>query len=126
MDIRDDESIQGQVSDPPRYAPRPPDDVAAPASLLGADPSELQERWRDLQATFVDEPREAVQQAGSLLDEVMASMRSALDEHTHELQDRWKNTGQGDTEQLRMILRSYRDVLQKLLSLHDDGGHETR
>ncbi|MFI6316342.1 hypothetical protein ACIBG8_02425 [Nonomuraea sp. NPDC050556] len=114
MDIRDDESIVGQVSDPPRYA-----EVTVPASLLGTDPVELRERWRDLQSTFVDAPREAVQQAGSMLDEVMASMRGALEDHTHELQDRWKNAGQGDTEQLRTILRSYRDVLHRLLSLDE-------
>lgn len=119
MDTRDDELIEETP------APRP-DEAALPASLLGTDPDELQERWRDLQASFVDDPRGAVQQADSLLDEVMASVHSALEEHTHELQDRWKNTGQGNTEPLRMILRAYRDVFQKLPSLDDAGSHGTR
>ncbi|MEU7838385.1 MULTISPECIES: hypothetical protein [unclassified Nonomuraea] len=40
MDIRDGERIEGQVSEPPLADTPPSDEVAVPASLLGA----LQER----------------------------------------------------------------------------------
>ncbi|MEV5897960.1 hypothetical protein [Nonomuraea fuscirosea] len=93
----------------------------APAvSLLGSDPADVQDRWHDLQAGFVDDPRDAVQRADSLLEEVTASLHQALESRIRELQDLWKDTGDHDTEQLRLALRSYRDVMQRLLPLADE------
>ncbi|MEU4580182.1 hypothetical protein [Nonomuraea sp. NPDC023979] len=96
---------------------------AAPApavSLLGSDPADVQDRWRDLQSCFVDDPRDAVQRAHSLLEEMTASLHQALESRIRELQDLWKNTGDHDTEQLRLALRSYRDVMHRLLPLTDE------
>ncbi|MBT2235652.1 hypothetical protein [Nonomuraea sp. NEAU-A123] len=110
----------------------PPPATPAPAvSLLDSDPAGVQDRWRDLQTSFVDDPRDAVQRADSLLDEVMASVHQALESRIRELQDRWKNSGHNDTEQLRMALRSYRDILHRLLPLaaahdHDHDDDATR
>jgi hypothetical protein len=104
-------------SDQPPSAPASP----APAvSLLGSDPADVQDRWHDLQACFVDDPRDAVQRADSLLEEVTASLHQALESRIRELQDLWKNTGDHDTEQLRLALRSYRDVMHRLLPLADE------
>lgn len=104
-------------SDQPASAPAAP----APAvSLLGSDPAEVEDRWRDLQACFVDDPRDAVQRADSLLEEVTASLQQALEGRSRALQDLWKNTGDHDTEQLRLALRSYRDVMHRLLPLADE------
>ncbi|MGN9837188.1 hypothetical protein ACTMTI_03585 [Nonomuraea sp. H19] len=89
-------------------------------SLLGSDPADVQDRWHDLQAAFVDDPRDAVQRADSLLDEVTASVHQALESRIRELGDLWQNTGHHDTEQLRLALRSYRDVMQRLLPLADE------
>ncbi|MEV0386738.1 hypothetical protein [Nonomuraea sp. NPDC050643] len=107
------------------------DPAAEPAppqrgSLLGSDPSGVLERWHDLQASFVDDPREAVQRADSLMDEVMTAIRETLERRLGELREPWKNTDQDDTEteRLRMALRAYRNVLHKLMPLADD--HATR
>ena len=97
-----------------------PASPAPPVSLLGSDPADVQDRWHDLQASFVDDPRDAVQRADSLLDEVMASIHQALESRIRELQDLWKNTDHSDTEQLRLALRSYRDCMHRLLSLADE------
>ncbi|MFI6318718.1 hypothetical protein ACIBG8_14410 [Nonomuraea sp. NPDC050556] len=97
------------------------DHQAAP--LFDQDPAELQERWRDLQWAFVDEPRQTVERAGGLVEEVVTSLTSALSTRTSEMRDRWKNTAENDTEQLRLALREYRDVLERLLTLH--GGKES-
>jgi hypothetical protein len=147
IDIRnDDERLDEPTDGPPPPVPvltlysgddsppaTPPDDLvfgqtaqplpapaAPPVSLLGTDPADVQDRWHDLQASFVDDPRDAVLRADSLLDEVMASVRQALESHIRQLQDLWKNTDHNDTEQLRLALRSYRDALHKLLPLADD------
>ncbi|WP_336217161.1 hypothetical protein [Nonomuraea sp. LPB2021202275-12-8] len=144
MDTRHDED---QITDIPPPRPTPVldhetspattsdklvfDPAAEPAppqrgSLLGSDPSSVLDRWHDLQASFVDDPREAVQRADSLMDEVMTSIRDTLERRLHELQEPWKNTDpdETETERLRMALRAYRNVLHKLMPLADD--HATR
>lgn len=70
---------------------------------------QLRERWRDVQSSFVDEPREAVARADGLVDEVVTTL-------TTELRHRWKDPAQPDTEQLRLALRDYRQVFERLLT----------
>ncbi|MFB4285863.1 hypothetical protein ACBJ59_62170 [Nonomuraea sp. MTCD27] len=102
---------------PPASVPASP---APAASLLGSVPADVQDRWRDLQSCFVDDPSDAVQRADSLLQEMTASVHQALESRIRELQDLWKNTGDHDTEQLRLALRSYRDIMHRLLPLADE------
>jgi hypothetical protein len=124
-DHSDDDAQPATPSDPLGLdqTAQPPPASASPGpavSLLGSDPADVRDRWHDLQASFVDDPRDAVQRADSLLDEVTASVHQALEGRIRELQDLWKNTGHHDTEQLRTALRSYRDVMHRLLSLADE------
>ncbi|TMR14137.1 hypothetical protein ETD86_29360 [Nonomuraea turkmeniaca] len=143
MDIRNDEERLDQTTDipPPRPVPvldhdtlpattsdklvfDPAAEPAPPqrASLFGSDPGGVLDQWHDLQASFVDDPREAVQRADALMDEVMTSIRETLERRLRELQEPWKNTDHDDTdtERLRMALRAYRNVLHKLMPLADD------
>ncbi|MEV4284956.1 hypothetical protein AB0K40_05590 [Nonomuraea bangladeshensis] len=92
---------------------------AAPAevALFDQDPAEVQSRWRDLQAAFVDDPGDAVQRADGLLSEVVESVTASLNSRTSALRERWKDAGTPDTEQLRQALREYRSVLERLLAL---------
>jgi hypothetical protein len=104
---------------------QPPSATASPTpttSLLGSDPADVRNRWHDLQASFVDDPRDAVQRADSLLEDLRAALHQAMESRTRELQDLWKNADHNDTERLRMALRSYRDVMHRLLSLADEPG----
>ncbi|MEU4224144.1 hypothetical protein AB0F17_07610 [Nonomuraea sp. NPDC026600] len=106
-----------------------PSHAAPPESviLFDQDPAEVQARWRELQTSFVDDPGDSVQRAEGLVDEVVEALTSSLTARTGELRDRWK--GAGDTEQLRLALREYRVVLERLLTLsaHESGSaHETR
>ncbi|MEW9548463.1 hypothetical protein [Nonomuraea sp. NPDC050783] len=92
---------------------------AAPSdvTLFDQDPAEVQARWRDLQAGFVDDPSDAVQRADGLLGEVVESLTSSLTSRTAALRERWKDVEAPDTEQLRQALREYRNVLERLLAL---------
>ncbi|QYC40867.1 hypothetical protein Nocox_16265 [Nonomuraea coxensis DSM 45129] len=92
---------------------------AAPAdtALFDQDPAEVQSRWRDLQAAFVDDPGDAVQRADGLLSEVVESLTAGLNSRTSALRERWKDAGTPDTEQLRQALREYRSVLERLLAV---------
>ncbi|AQZ64654.1 hypothetical protein BKM31_27180 [[Actinomadura] parvosata subsp. kistnae] len=111
------------LADEPEPEPEPvqapgshaaPDDVV----LFDQDPTEVQARWRDLQSSFVDDPGEAVRRADGLVGEVVDSLTSTLTTRTNALRERWKETGSSaDTEQLRLALRDYRTVLERLLAL---------
>lgn len=95
-----------------------PSHAAPPAfTLFEADPAEVQSRWRDVQASFVDDPSEAVQRADGLVGEVVDSVTNALRSRTGELRESWKSDGGSDTERLRQALREYRGVLEGLLAL---------
>lgn len=89
--------------------------------LFDQDPAQVQARWRDLQTAFVDDPEEAVQQADALVGEVVDALTSSLTSRTGELRERWKDSGGTDTEQLRLALRDYRVVLERLLTLSSTG-----
>ncbi|MEV6033222.1 hypothetical protein AB0L65_18860 [Nonomuraea sp. NPDC052116] len=90
-----------------------PEDVV----LFDQDPDQVQARWRDLQASFVDDPGEAVRRADGLVGEVVDALTSSLATRTNGLRDRWKDTEAADTEQMRLALRDYRSVLERLLAL---------
>lgn len=92
---------------------------AAPqeVALFDQDPAQVQARWRDLQASFVDDPGEAVQRADGLVGEVVESLTSSLTTRTHALRERWKDVDSPDTEDLRQAFRDYRNVLERLLAL---------
>jgi hypothetical protein len=114
--IGDDAISPAAGSRRPR-ADRPTDDEAGQetdADLVpAASRSEFESRWREIQAMFVDEPREAVGRANALLDEVMRSVMSGFSERTAALEQR--PDAQANTEQLRQALRSYRALFDRVL-----------
>ncbi|MGC5012959.1 hypothetical protein ACLQ2R_19525 [Streptosporangium sp. DT93] len=99
------------------HAAPPATSTAEAATLFEQDSDGIRRRWQVVQASFVDDPREAVERADSLLDEVTNSFRSALEARTAELQGRWKNNEKNDTEDLRTALRDYRATLEQLLNI---------
>jgi hypothetical protein len=73
-------------------------------------------QWRDLQLTFVDDPKHAMSGAASLVDEAVASLTNTLNAQKQAL-DGWQVTRGEDTEMMRVALRRYRDFLDRLLGL---------
>ncbi|MCW2915201.1 MAG: hypothetical protein JWN52_3269 [Actinomycetia bacterium] len=63
---------------------------------------------------FVDDPGDALRRAGELNDEVVSSLTTAPDDRKHTLEQGIAN---GDTEQLRIGLRQYRQILDRILAL---------
>ncbi|BEL09576.1 hypothetical protein Q0Z83_077670 [Actinoplanes sichuanensis] len=93
--------------------------VAAPATATGplpffpaADTQPLRDRWRDVQLRFVDDPKGATADAAGLVDEAVDKLSTALRDHKGSFAK-----GTDDTEALRVELRSYRDILDRLLGL---------
>jgi hypothetical protein len=68
-------------------------------------------RWRELQAGFVDDPAQAVRAADELVDEIMRE----LAERRRSLGDQWRD-GPADTEELRVVIQEYRAFFNQLLN----------
>ncbi|MCW3844880.1 hypothetical protein ONA70_32875 [Micromonospora yasonensis] len=85
------------------------------ATLFPAETAQgFRDRWRDVQLRFVDDPKAAVGEAQSLVDEAMEALSTALREQKSKLGG-WQESGSADTEQLRVAVRGYRDFLDRVL-----------
>jgi hypothetical protein len=92
-----------------------PGTVEEPASLLGAiDPDDTRARFLDIQAGFVDEPRQAVHEAERFVDDLVQQLVRALETERASLKATIEN---GSTEDLRVALRGYRVFVDRLLNL---------
>ncbi|CAM5285869.1 hypothetical protein [Streptomyces griseorubiginosus] len=94
------------------------------ARLLPHEESDkLSTRLQHAVAGFVDEPRSAVEEADHVLEEVAARFADAVKERRRTLRNSWqagdggqgKGGAAGDTEQLRLALRDYRELTERLL-----------
>jgi hypothetical protein len=86
--------------------------------LFAADAAEsFRSRWQDIQTSFVDEPTRAVEQADSLVAEIMQQLaKTFADERSH-LEEQGEHGKDISTEDLRMALRHYRSFFDRLLSI---------
>ncbi|MGN5380828.1 hypothetical protein BIV25_19700 [Streptomyces sp. MUSC 14] len=87
-----------------------------PQLLTAEDEDDFRNRWEKIQTTFVDDPRDAVQAADSLVANLMQTLAATFDEHKKTLEEQWSRGGQADTEALRMALRHYRSFFNRLLT----------
>jgi hypothetical protein len=95
--------------------PAAPAAAAAPAALLGSlDTEGARSRFLDIQAGFVDEPRQAVEEAGRFVDELVQRVTDALQGQRSQLQAAGDDAS---TEDLRLTLRAYRQFVDRLLGL---------
>ncbi|MCJ7712360.1 MAG: hypothetical protein MUQ32_16185 [Chloroflexi bacterium] len=116
-----------QRLEPQSRAPAPTaDQPARPAQteeesrtpLFAADAAEsFRSRWQDIQTSFIDEPTRAVEQADSLVAEIMQQLaKTFADERAH-LEEQGEHGKDISTEDLRMALRHYRSFFDRLLSI---------
>ena len=90
-------------------------DAATPGSLLGSlDVGDIRNRFVDIQAGFVDEPRQAVEAAGRFVDDLVQQVIDALQGQRGQLTGA---TAEESTEELRLALRAYRQFVDRLLGL---------
>jgi hypothetical protein len=113
---------------------QPPDQVGSPAATPGADApaadsgrddslfteqshSELRARWIDVQATFVDDPRECVQKADRLVSAAVEQLTTGFADTRARLEDQWSRGEEASTEDLRIALKRYREFFERLLAV---------
>ena len=85
--------------------------------LLPADQTErFSERWNQIQTTFVDEPRQSVEQADSLVADLMQRLAASFSDERGRLEAQWDKGDDVSTEDLRVALTRYRSFFERLLS----------
>lgn len=86
--------------------------------LFPAEESErFRNRWNDIQGSFVDEPRNAVEQADELVASVIKRLASVFADERGGLETAWAEGNDVSTEDLRQALRRYRSFFDRLLSV---------
>ncbi|CAL9273773.1 hypothetical protein SUDANB5_02231 [Streptomyces sp. SudanB5_2050] len=93
-------------------------------TLLAHDECDrLGERLRHAVAGFVDAPRASVEEADRVLEEITARFTDAVAQRRRTLRTSWHDTDPDDratstdTEQLRLALRDYRGLADRLMRL---------
>jgi hypothetical protein len=90
----------------------PAAEATAGSPLASLDTAAIRNRFIDIQAGFVDEPRQAVEEAGRFVDDLVRQVADALREQRGQLAG-----PEGSTEDLRLALRAYRQFVDRLLGL---------
>lgn len=105
------------------------DDVSPPAAQAGrsseeqtplfpeTDAEPFRQRWQELQTAFVDNPRNAVQQADALVAEVMQRLAGTFADERKNLEGHWERGADVSTEDLRVALQRYRSFFSRLLAV---------
>jgi len=73
-------------------------------------------RWDQVQTSFVDEPRQAVEQADSLVANVVKRIAEQFSAERATLEGQWAQGDNVSTEDLRQALRRYRSFFDRLLT----------
>ncbi|GAB2750482.1 hypothetical protein [Streptomyces bullii] len=84
---------------------------------------QLAARLQHAVAEFVDRPRDAVEEADHALEEIASRFTDAVTQRRRTLRRSWQSADAGggkpttstDTEQLRLALRDYRELAERLL-----------
>lgn len=74
--------------------------------------NQFKQRFDELQAEFIQEPRAAVEKAETLVDEAIKRMMVTLQERLRRIQG--ETGGTSDTEKLRVTMMRYREFMDSL------------
>ncbi|MBA2308947.1 MAG: hypothetical protein H0W01_06565 [Pseudonocardiales bacterium] len=92
------------------------DDEGRAEPLIPADRSaEYRSRWDAVKGQFVDDPRSAVQNANTMVGEILDDLEELFRRQRSDL-EQGLNAEQTSTEDLRLALRRYRSFFDRLLS----------
>jgi len=103
--------------DRPKRNIEQPQDVGRTALFADTDAAALRNRWSDIQTGFVDEPRRAVEQADTLVADVMKRLAEGFAAERTSLEQQWDRGDHVTTEDLRVSLQRYRSFFDRLLAV---------
>ena len=94
---------------------------SAPGTAPMVAPGErdkLEVRFQQALSSFVEHPRRAVEEADSVVDETIGHLTEGLKNQLRALRANWQpEAATDDTEELRLALRQYHELTQRLLHL---------
>jgi hypothetical protein len=115
VDAKDEDASLDR--DPDRGSASVADSKEQLEPLLGNDEAGgFRERWQSIQVMFVDEPRQAVEEADSLVAELMKRLAQTFHDERQSLESQWSRGDDVSTEDLRVGLQRYRSFFERLLS----------
>lgn len=76
----------------------------------------LRARWKTIQTRFVDEPRGAVEEADTLVADVIRRVTELFADERAGLEKQWSRGDNISTEELRLAMQRYRSFFDRLLS----------
>jgi hypothetical protein len=85
--------------------------------FAGNETDDFRRRWTDIQAAFVDEPRQAVENADSLVATAIKRLAEIFAQERSTLEQQWAQGADVSTEDLRVALQRYRSFFDRLLSV---------
>src|SRR5437762_3473613 len=95
-----------------------PAEVGKPTPLFPeTEAANFRNRWTEIQAAFVDEPRRAVEQGDALVADVIKRLASSFADERSKLEGQWGRGDNVSTEDLRVALQRYRAFFDRLLSV---------
>ena len=94
-----------------------PETSSDTALFADADLEGFRGQWDSVQAAFVDDPRQCVQQADGLVSDVVAQLSSGFAEARSRLEQQWSRGEEASTEDLRVALKRYREFFDRLLAV---------
>jgi hypothetical protein len=77
----------------------------------------LRARWDNVQASFVDDPRECVQKADGLVADLVEQLTRNFSHSRSQLEEQWARGEDASTEDLRITLKRYREFFDRLLAV---------
>ena len=90
----------------------------SPAPLYSTEEAKrLHDEWAAVQTSFVDEPRQAVEQADHLVAVALKHLAETFSRERASLEGQWDRGDDVSTEDLRLVLRKYRSFFDRLLSI---------
>ena len=105
---------QAPVASQRRPSPQPKREQ----NLFGdGDLTDFHSRWTEVQAAFVDDPRDCVQKADGLVSDVVDRLTAGFTQARSGLEEQWSRGEQVSTEDLRLALQRYRDFFERLLAV---------
>ncbi|AZM87440.1 hypothetical protein [Streptomyces sp. W1SF4] len=112
---RDDEGLAAQDEEPLGREPVEPDAGDGQPLLAAEEAERYRTQWAEIQGRFVDDPKDAVTSADTLVAEVMQNLAGTFAAHKQDLEGQWQSGDRVPTEELRMALQHYRSFFNRLL-----------
>ncbi len=115
--VEQQSDLTSSSDEPGRPKPGSTESNGDGGSLLPDEQSErFTTRWHEIQAAFVDEPRDSVAQADALVADLMQRLAAGFSHERERLESQWDRGDDVSTEDLRVALTRYRSFFDRLLS----------